>query len=203
MAASKIAAGIDLLVPAVGPRTAAEDFVATTWAPGMTHPALLAEFAARTRQLGLNSEFGSNLYAMSEHGLPCGGYIGVPSGGFRCEKFTGNGVRPYCLSDPAVVAQFTTWAKETADKQQLYGMFAVGITDEAFLTSRHQRDEVCFCPHCQAPLSHLARKPLRDIGGLERPMGNEYRTWEDVRRATDRRPRAVETSLRSSISGRS
>ncbi len=68
---------------------------------------LLAEFSARTQQLGLNSEFGTNLYAMSEHGLPCAGYIGMSSGAFRCEKHTGNGVRPDCLSDPKVVAGFT------------------------------------------------------------------------------------------------
>ena len=174
---------IDLLVPAVGPRTAAEDFVATTWAPGMTHPALLAEFAARTRQLGLNSEFGSSLYAMSEHGLPCGGYIGVPSGAFRCEKFSGNGVRPYCLSDPAVVAQFTTWAKDTADKQQPYGMFAVGITDEAFLTSRHTRDEVCFCPHCQHRYRTWLESRYKTLGALNAQWGTSYAAWEDIRGA--------------------
>ena len=174
---------IDLLVPAVGPRTAAEDFVATTWAPGMTHPALLAEFATRTRQLGLNSEFGSSLYAMSEHGLPCGGYIGVPSGAFRCEKFSGNGVRPYCLSDPAVVAQFTTWAKNTADKQQPYGMFAVGITDEAFLTSRHTRDEVCFCPHCQHRYRTWLESRYKTLGALNAQWGTSYAAWEDIRGA--------------------
>ncbi len=37
---------VDVLVPCIGSRRAAEDFLATTWAPGMTHPLLLAEFSA-------------------------------------------------------------------------------------------------------------------------------------------------------------
>ncbi len=68
-----------------GPRRAAEDFTATTSAPGMTHPVVLAEFSARTRQLGLNSEFGTSLYAMSSTGCRAG-YIGDPTGAFRCES---------------------------------------------------------------------------------------------------------------------
>jgi beta-galactosidase GanA len=89
--------------------------------------------------LGLNSEFG----------LPCGGYMDPPDGVFRLEKHSGTGVRPQCLSNPAVVKPYVAQARETAARQRPYGMFAVGITDEAFLSSRQQRDEVCFSPFCQ------------------------------------------------------
>lgn len=171
----------DVLVPAVGPRQAAEDFLATTWAPGMTHPTVLAEFSARTQQLGLNSEFGTSLYAMSEHGLPCAGYIGVPSGAFRCEKHTGTGVRPDCLSDPKVVAHFTSSAREAAQRQQPHGMFAVGITDEAFLASRHKRDELCFCEHCQRRFREWLQARYKTLDALNAQWGTSYAGWDEVR----------------------
>lgn len=176
-------AWVDVLLPGVGPRRAAADFLVTTWAPGMTHPALLAEFAARTEQLGLNSEFGTNLYAMSEHGHPCAGYIGVPSGAFRCEKHTGNGVRPDCLSDPAVIANYTKWARDAAARQRPHGMFAVGITDEAFLTSRHQRDEVCFCEHCRRRFQGWLQSRYRTPAALNAQWGTSYSRWDEVRGA--------------------
>ncbi len=174
-------AWVDVLVPAVGTRRAAEDFLATTWAPGMTHPIVLAEFSARTQQLGLNSEFGTNLYAMSEHGLPCAGYIGLSSGAFRCEKHTGNGVRPHCLSDPKVVAGFTKSAQETAQRQQPHGVFAVGITDEAFLASRHKRDEVCFCEHCQRRFRAWLQARYETLDALNAQWGTSYASWDEVR----------------------
>jgi len=174
-------AWVDVFVPAVGPRRAAEDFLATTWAPGMTHPTVLAEFSARTQQLGLNSEFGTNLYAMSEHGLPCAGYIGVHSGAFRCEKHTGNGVRPDCLSDPKVVAHFTQGAREAAQRQQPHGMFAVGITDEAFLASRHKRDELCFCDHCQRRFREWLQARYPTLDALNAQWGTTYAQWDEVR----------------------
>ncbi|MHB8899574.1 MAG: beta-galactosidase [Thermoguttaceae bacterium] len=175
---------VDVLVPEVGPRRAGADFLATTWAPGMTHPVLLSEFSARTRQLGLNSEFGSNLYAMSEHGLPCAGYIGDSTGAFRCDKYTGNGIRPSCLSDPAVVDRFTAQARETAAQQQPYGMFAVGITDEAFLTSRHRRDEVCFCPYCRKRFQAWLESRYPSLDALNAQWGTAFNAWEEVRGAT-------------------
>ncbi|NLF68383.1 MAG: hypothetical protein GX575_04930 [Candidatus Anammoximicrobium sp.] len=171
----------DVLVPSVGPGQAAADFTATTWAPGMTHPPLLAEFSKRTQQLGLNSEFGTNLYAMSEHGLPCAAYIGVRSNAFRCEKHTGNGVRPDCLSDPQVVAHFTEAAREAAQRQQPHGIFAVGITDEAFLASRHKRDEVCFCDHCQRRFCKWLQARYETLTALNAQWGSSYASWDEVR----------------------
>ncbi len=174
---------IDVLVPEVGPRRAAADFTATAWSPGMTHPAVLATYAARGRQLGLNSEFASSLYAASEHGAPCGGYINAPGGAFRLSKHSGDGVRPECLSDPAVVEKYTSHARETAASQRPYGMVGVGITDEAFLTSRHQRDEVCFSPHCQARYREWLRKQYRSLEALNAEWDTTYGSWEEIRGA--------------------
>jgi hypothetical protein len=176
-------AWVDVLVPEMGPATAAADFVATTWSPGMTHPALLAQFAARVRALGFNSQFASNLYATSEHGLPVGGYMAPPAGVFRQEKPSPGGIRPQCLSNPVVVQKYTHSAREAAERQRPYGMYAVGITDEAFLTSRHQRDEVCFCPLCQARFRRWLQQRYRCLAALNAEWGTRYASWDEVRGA--------------------
>ncbi len=170
----------DVFVPQVGPALAAADFTATTWSPGMTHPVRLAQFAVRIRELGLNSEFASNLYAISEHGMPVAGYMRPPPGVFRCEKHTKTGVRPQCLSDPAVVEKYTTAAREAAIRQQPYGLFAAGITDEAFLTSRHQRDEVCFSPHCQDRYRKWLQRSYRTLDALNAEWGTSYSDWSAI-----------------------
>jgi hypothetical protein len=82
---------------------------------------------------------------------------------------------PHCLSDPAVVADFTGRAKEKAEEQQAYGLFAAGITDEAFLTSRHKRDEVCFCEHCQRRFRDWLRARYKDAVRAECPVGHVLR----------------------------
>lgn len=173
-------AWVDLLVPEVGPAAAAADFVATAWAPGMTHPALLAEFSRQIRQLGFNCEFASNLYAASEHGMPSGGYIDPPEGAFRLEKPSVGGIRPKCLSNPAVVERYTASARDAALRQRPLGMVAVGITDEAFLTSRHQRDEVCFCPHCQTRYRRWLQQQYGSLEALNAEWGTRYGAWGEV-----------------------
>ncbi|NUQ61356.1 MAG: beta-galactosidase [Pirellulales bacterium] len=174
---------IDVLVPEVGPRLAAADFTATAWSPGMTHPALLSLYASRGRELGLNSEFASSLYAASEHGAPCGGYINPPGGVFRLEKHSENGVRSQCLSDPAVVEKYTSQAREAAAQQRPYGMIAVGITDEAFLTSRHRRDEVCFSAHCQERYRKWLQGRHGTLEALNAEWETDYTSWSEIRGA--------------------
>jgi hypothetical protein len=173
----------DVLVPEVGPAVAAADFLATAWAPGMTHPALLAEFSRQTRQLGFNSEFASSLYAVSEHGVPSGGYMDPPEGIFRLEKPSAGGIRPKCLSNPAVVERYTSSARDAALRQRPLGMAAVGITDEAFLTSRHQRDEVCFCAYCQERYRRWLQQQYGSLAALNAEWGTSYRWWDEVRGA--------------------
>lgn len=173
----------DVLVPEVGQARAAADFTATTWAPGMTHPVRLAQFWERIRALGFNAEFASNVYAISEHGVPCGGYMGPPGGVFRTEKPSPGGVRPKCLNNPAVVDDYSAKVRETASLQRPYGMFAVGITDEAFLTSRHQRDEVCFSPHCQARYRQWLARQYGSLAALNAEWGTSYGSWDEIRGA--------------------
>lgn len=174
---------VDVLVPEVGPATATADFVATAWSPGMTHAVRLAAFAERIRHLGLNSQFASNLYAMSEHGLPVGAYMQTPGGVFRQEKPCPGGIRPQCLSNPAVVEKYRQSARESAERQRPHGMYAVGITDEAFLTSRHQRDEVCFCPLCQARFRRWLEQRYGNLSALNAEWGTRYASWDEVRGA--------------------
>ena len=109
------------------------------------------------------------------------GTSALSSGAFRCEKHTGNGVRPDCLSDPKVVADFTKSARETAQRQQPHGMFAVGITDEAFLASRHKRDEVCFCDHCQRRFREWLQARYKTLAALNAQWGTSYASWDEVR----------------------
>ncbi len=172
---------VAVLVPEVGPRQAAEEFVATTWAPGMSHPQMLSYYAERTRALGLNSEFATDPYAITEHGLLPGGYMSGP--GFREERHAPDGIRPHCLSDPAVVAEYTGKAKENAAKQIPYGLYGAGITDEAFLASRHQRTEFCFCERCRARYRTWLQARYPSLDALNAQWGTSYRAWEEVRGA--------------------
>ncbi len=173
----------DVLVSEIGPQRAADDFLATTWSPGMTHPVILAQYTALERAVGLNSQFGSSLYAMSEHGTPCAGYIGGTGGAFRCEKYSGTGIRPRCLSDAKVVEAFTTAAEESARNQRTFGPFAVGIADEAFLASRHRRDEMCFCAHCEARYRRWLQQQYPTIQALNAQWGTAFTAWDEVRGA--------------------
>ncbi len=51
-----------VLVPEVGPRQAAADFLAVPWGPGMSHPVIIHQYMERTRQLGLAGEFAISPY---------------------------------------------------------------------------------------------------------------------------------------------
>jgi len=138
-----------LLIPSIGEAQCEEDFTVAPWGSGMTPPVQQVEFMTRTEELGLNAEFATTPYVAVEHGMPVGGYIGG-AGIFSPGKRTAEGVRPKCLSDPAVIEEYKASARKQAALQQPYGLYAVGITDEGSLTHRHQRDEVCFSPHCLA-----------------------------------------------------
>ncbi len=170
-----------ILAPEMGPRQAADDYLATSWGPGMSHPAEVAAYMQYTRALGMNGGFGLNPYLSGEHGLIGGGYIDPPAGTFRQTEYTGNGVRPKCLSDPAVVGSYTTRAREAAAQQRPFGMAAVGITDEAFLASRHKRDEVCFGEHCRKRFQGWLKERYGVLDALNSQWGTGYASWEEVK----------------------
>lgn len=166
-------------VPAVGPATAAQDFAVLPWSPGSTHPAEAAAYADRLREIGLNAEFAADPYLMSERAMPGAGYIGG-MGMFRETRWSADGVRPRCLSDPAVIAEIRDKARTAAAAQKDHGLFAVGITDEAFLTSRHRRHEVCFGPHCQARYREWLKTTYGTLEALNREWDSAYTGWEQV-----------------------
>ncbi len=168
-----------LLRPDVGEAAAAADFLVAPWGSGMTPPIQHAQFMARTVELGLNAEFATTPYVATEFGLPIAGYIGG-AGAFREDNYTADGVRSRCLSDPAVVEHYTTQAREQAATQKPFGLYAVGITDEGFLTSRHKRHEVCFSPPCQEAYRTWLRERYGTLEALNAQWDTEYDDWSQV-----------------------
>ena len=171
-----------VLCPSVGPARARQDFTAMPWAPGMSHPVVESYYAERVRELGLNGEFGRSPYIMGEHGFPGGGYVGGMAA-YRETEYSPSGVRRRCLSDPAVIEQVRGGTQEAAQKQPPYGVFAVGITDEAFLSSRHKRHEVCLGPHCQRRYRQWLQERYGTLDALNTQWDTRYRSWDDVRGA--------------------
>jgi len=171
---------VPVKVPALGRRLAAADFVVTTWGPGM-HPLIMEGFAERTCGLGLNSEFAINQVLAGEHGQFAAGYSGG-AGAFREEYHPGD-VRKRCLSDPAVVKAYTEEARQAALLQQPDGPYAVGITDEALLSDGGQRQELCFCPLCQARFQKWLQERYPSLDALNAEWGTAYASWEQVRGA--------------------
>ena len=174
---------VPVFVPSVGPRQAASDFMAMPWAPGMSHPVELEYYADRVRELGLNAEFASDPYLIAEHGFPAAGYVGQIGGTFRENKHAKDGVRSRCLSDPAVIETIAARTLESAEARKPYGLFGVGITDEAFLSSRHKRTEFCFSEHCQGRYRDWLKGQYGSLDALNRQWGTSHRSWEDVRGA--------------------
>ena len=172
---------LTVLVPQVGPRRARQDFLAMPWGPGMSHPLLKGYYAELTQELGLNGEFGGNLYVTGEHGVPYGGYVGRMSGYYRESKYSESGVRRRCLSDPAVIKTIREQVLEAAREQQRHGPLAIGITDEAFLSSRHRRHELCFGEHCQARYREWLQKQYKTLAALNAQWGTQHASWDAVK----------------------
>lgn len=169
---------VTVTVPELGPRLAADDFVVTPWGPG-GFPSTTALLAERTRELGLNSEFAVDQFLAGEHGMLAAGYSGG-GGAFREEAHAGD-VRRLCLSDPAVVAKFQAEARETASLQAPHGPYAVGITDEAFLSYHNQRQELCFCPLCTARFQQWLQARYPSLAALNAQWETNYAAWDEVR----------------------
>ena len=170
---------VTVLVPEIGREAVYNDFVAMPWGPGMSHPITGKAYAERTRAMGLNGEFARRPYLSTENGLLAGGYIGG-MGMFRESKNTGTGIRSRCLSDPELIAKHIENAKRGAEAQQPYGLFAVGITDEAFLSSRHSRNELCHSPHCQKRYRQWLRDKYGSINALNSEWGTTHTAWEQI-----------------------
>jgi len=166
--------------PEIARAKAASDFVAMPWGPGMCHPAIRQDYAKVTDGLGLNAEFAQIPSYVADSGMFGGGYI-RGMGMFREDKHLASGIRRKCLSDPKIQEDMEAKARERAPEQKRQGYVAVGITDEAFLSSRHQRTELCFGEHCQKAFQQWLRREYRDLGALNRSWGTEHRTWGTVK----------------------
>ena len=170
-----------VLVPAVGPAKAASDFLAVPWVPGASPPVIWGWYAERTSKLGLNGLFAGDLFLTAEQGMPGGGYMRGLSGIFRETKRSPHGIRSHCLSDPKVVKEIQQRARAAAALQKDYGLFAVGITDEAFLSSRHSRNELCFSPHCRQRFRQWLKQQYGTLSQLNEEWDTHYESWDQVR----------------------
>jgi beta-galactosidase GanA len=166
--------------PAGARQQAARDFVAMPWGPGMCHPAIRQDYAKVTHGLGLNAEFAQVPALIADSGMFGGGYIGG-LGMFREDKHLPGGIRRRCLNDPEIQEEMVAKTTERAQQQGQDGYFAVGITDEAFLSSRHQRTELCFCEHCQKAFQEWLHRKYGDLAALNRSWDTDHKTWDAVR----------------------
>ncbi|MEI6503556.1 MAG: beta-galactosidase, partial [Armatimonadota bacterium] len=166
-------------VPELGPKLAREDFVATTWGAGMLHPMVMEKLGEMTKGLDLNSEFCIEPRLAGEHGMLNAGYSGG-GGAFREDPHPGN-IRRLCLSDPKVVETFREQARKSAGPQRDEGIFAAGITDEAFLSYHNQRQELCLCPLCEARFQTWLQERYPSLDALSAEWGTSYTGWEQVK----------------------
>jgi hypothetical protein len=102
---------------------------------------------------------------------------------FRETKHVPDGVRRRCLSDPEVMNDIRKRARETAEKQKDHGVFAVGIADEAFLSSRHERTEFCFSPHCTARYREWLQARYKTLAAVNAQWGTGYGAWDEIKGA--------------------
>ena len=130
----------------------------------------------------MNAEFaGAGLFSV-ENGWPGGGYIsGMEM--FRETGWTEDGIRPRCLSDPQVMETARENARQTALRNEPMGLYAVGITDEAFLTSRHRMYEVCFGEHCLERFRNWLCELYGTLEALNASWGTDFTAWNEVRGA--------------------
>ncbi|MEN6344151.1 MAG: beta-galactosidase [Armatimonadia bacterium] len=170
---------IPLRIPAMGPELAAEDFTITCWGQGMLHPFVQERLSQRLRDLGFNSEFAQSPDLVAGHGLLSAGYIGG-MGLFR-ENGSTSDLRRTCLNDPKVLADCRDQARKPATDQRDLGMFAVGIGDELLLSDQHSRQEVCFCPLCQAKFQEWLRARYGSLEALNRQWDTSFTDWSQIK----------------------
>ena len=169
-----------LYVPEVGRALALDDFTVMPWSPGMSHPMIAAQYSRMTQALGLNAEFAHTAPHISARGVLGAGYIGG-MGMFREKKKSTDGVRRRCLHDPEVIAKMESLPRERAAAQRDGGYFAVGITDEAFLSSRHERNELCFSEHTQAAYREWLKGQYGTLDRLNAQWDSAFADWEEIR----------------------
>ncbi len=174
---------VALMIPRLAREHVFEDFVATTWGEGMSNPVVSQRYSELLRGLGFNSKFAGSPYLVTESGLISGGYMSGASRPFAQPRYTADGVRRPCLSDPQVIEQYQTKAAEIGAEHLKAGVCFVGVTDEAELTSRHRRHEVCFSPHCQAAYRQWLQKQYRSLEALNKQWGTKYASWDQVKGA--------------------
>ncbi|MGD9495471.1 MAG: beta-galactosidase trimerization domain-containing protein [Armatimonadota bacterium] len=173
----------DVYFPSISRDAPLRDWHVSTWGEGMTNPYVSEQYSRMLMELGFDGKFGSWAYATAETPL-------VPGLHSRAGRvFGGNariedGVRTPCLSDPAVIEQYTSEAAAEALEAARFGSFAINVCDEATLASRHEGREVCFSEDCQARYREWLREQYGDITALNARWGTDYASFDEVTGAT-------------------
>ncbi len=173
----------DVFYPQIGNAAPLRDWHIDTWGDGFTNPYISEQYSRMLMELGFTGKFGSWAYATAETPLIPGlhGQAGAPfSGRAKVE----DGARVPCLSNPEVIDEFTAEAPEEIAAQRQYGHFAVNIRDEATLTSRHERREVCFSEWCQARYRQWLEDLYGDIAALNESWGTDHASFDQITGAT-------------------
>lgn len=173
----------DVYFPSISVNAPRQDWHISTWGDGMTNPYTSAGFSQMLLELGFSGKFGSWLYATGEFPLVPG--IHSRAGRvFSGSATTEDGVRTPCLSNPEVIAQYTTEAPEEIAQYRRYGPFAINICDEATLANRAVRREVCFSEWCRSRYCEWLRAQYGAIAALNAEWGTNYASFDDIRGAT-------------------
>lgn len=173
----------DVYFPAVANEAPQQDWHVSTWGDGMTTPYTSEQYSRMLLELGFNGKFGSFPYGTTEYPL----ISGLHSRAGRV--FTGSakiedGVRTPCLSNPEIVAQYTTEAPEEITQYRQLGPFALNLCDEATLSNRHTRREVCFSEWCQSRYRDWLRGQYGTIAALNESWGTNHASFDGIVGAT-------------------
>ncbi len=173
----------DVYFPALNNEAPLQDWHISTWGDGMTNPYITHQYSAMLMDLGFSGKFGSSPYMTVETPL-----ISVTHS--RAGRvFTGSakiedGVRTPCLSNPEIIEQYESGAAEEVAESRRFGPFAVNLCDEATLSGRHTRREVCFSEWCQPRYREWLREQYGDIAALNASWGTNHANFDEIVGAT-------------------
>ncbi|MBR4220192.1 MAG: beta-galactosidase [Victivallales bacterium] len=159
-----------------------DDFAMLPWRTNNMFPSVMAEFTELSQDLGFNADFpvgASNGIQLAESGMPAAGYVG-DMGPFRDTASPADGIRRQCLNDPAVRKLLVETTRNNAEEHKPVGPFAIGITDEAFISSHHKQTEYCFCDICKAKYRQWLQKHYKSLEALNRQWGTAFTSWEEI-----------------------
>ncbi len=169
----------DVYFPSINNTVPLNDWHISTWGDGFTNPYVTGQYSRMLMELGFSGKFGSAPYMTVETPLITATHSGagrVFTGSAKIE----DGVRHPCLSNPEVVEQYRAEATEEVRQSRRFGAFSVNICDEATLSNRHTRREVCFSQWCQARYRRWLQERYGDIAALNAQWGTNHAAFDAI-----------------------